>query len=143
MHLSPLPRQSVALLLLGLCLNAASQAAVHKCLHEGLTTYSDHLCQQAGTLSTPPLPTVPAFKATPVPPVASAPPRPPREAAANTAAAARHNRCELLAQQRRWALEDLQAARSTAQPPGASKAEQAQRKLRRMEQRYRLQCAAP
>lgn len=142
MHLPPLLRQGLALLL-ALCLNTFSQAAVYKCQYDGLTTYSDHLCQQAGTLSTPPLPTVPAFKAAPAPPSPSTPPRLPRAAGARSATTAHRQRCGLLAQQHRWAQEDLQAARSLAQPPGSGKVEQARRKLQRLEQRLRLQCPAP
>ncbi|WP_343587080.1 DUF4124 domain-containing protein [Herbaspirillum sp.] len=131
-----------ALLLAGLA--PAAAIAIYKCTDgAGHPAYSDQPCADAQELKPPPLPLVPALK--PAPPAS-------RQAAQSTVPARNHERrqpraeaaqkkaCAKLALRRRWAEQDLQQARSLPLRPNDKRLENAQRKARRADEQYRLEC---
>ncbi|KAF1041545.1 MAG: hypothetical protein GAK35_03234 [Herbaspirillum frisingense] len=115
-------------------------------MENGIATYSDQICTDARPFAPAPLPTIPAL--TPSSPGIFGKPAADKRATgrgqAPHAESARKKKCDKLALQRRWATEDLQAARALPQwPHHNNKADLAQRKLRRLDEQHRQECAAP
>ncbi|MBO9537539.1 DUF4124 domain-containing protein [Herbaspirillum sp.] len=140
-RLSPTFAASVAALLLA-CFAPATAAAIYKCTDAaGHSAYSDQPCADAQELKPPPLPLVPALK--PAPPNSRQAEQhtvPTRERQQPRAEAAQKKACAKLALRRRWAEQDLQQARSLPLRPNDKRLENAQRKARRADEQYRLEC---
>ncbi|MFJ3047703.1 DUF4124 domain-containing protein [Herbaspirillum chlorophenolicum] len=134
-----------------LSLPPMASAAIYKCIDAaGNATYSDHACTGAQELAPPPLPVVPAIKpARPAPPDSAKEKTEAAKSATQTrnherqqlrAEAAQKKACAKLALRRRWAEQDVQQARTLPLRPNDKKLENAQRKARRADEQYRLEC---
>lgn len=127
-------------------LTPAASAAIYKCIDaQGQAAYSDHSCADARELKPPPLPLVPAVK--PAPPDSAKDKKqatpPGRQQQAMRAEAGQKKTCAKLALRRRWAEQDVQQTRALPLRPNDKRLENAQRKARRADEQYRLECGNP
>lgn len=136
-------RPTARLLLLCCMLTTPAHGSVRQCMHEGVTTYSDHLCRDSAPVTLAPLTSLPATPAAPLP----APPARLQRRERGPAAAWRpgpgargNRRCDKLTLQQRWAREDLERAQGMALLPGQPQRRKAQRRLERLQQQWRAHC---